>query len=185
MTLRHAALAAALAFHPTARAADGAAAGELARIVAPRATWSAELDGLARLVAARMQAHPGASLQFPADFEKTVRAELEKVLPYETTLASHARELAAAFTEPELKELVVFFKTPTGSKWLQSAGEVQARIGLDAQRRLDEKLPDIQSRLVKLAKAPPRSKAPAPMPAGHPATGGPAEGKAPEPSGKK
>jgi hypothetical protein len=152
------------------------AAAELARILMPKKTWAEGLDQLGQMVQMRLQAHPGSqsSLEYPKDLPAKIKTELEGVLPYEELVSLHARELSAAYTDAELGELLAFYKSPTGQKSLAKMGEVQNKVGLETQSRMEAKMPDIMQRLSSLAKVtPPKEGAKkngtaGPKPAGHP-----------------
>jgi hypothetical protein len=122
-------------------------AGDLARILMPKKTWDQGLAALANDVQGRIQSHPGAKLEFPPDFGKQVRAELDAALPYESLLELHAKELSAGYTEPELKELLAFYKTPTGQKSLQVMPAVSEKVAVQTQQRVESKMPAIMEKL--------------------------------------
>ena len=62
----------------------------------------------------------------------TLKPELEqqKQAIVDTTLQFYT----TAFTEPELKELITFFKTPVGQKYLQNAPRLLDALALETQR---------------------------------------------------
>ena len=122
-------------------------AGELARVLMPKKTWDDGLSALAKDVQGKMQMHPGAKLEFPADFGKQVRAELDAALPYDALLALHAKELSAGYTEQELKDLLAFYKTPTGQKSLQTMPVVSEKVAIQTQQRVESKMPAIMEKL--------------------------------------
>jgi hypothetical protein len=137
-----------------ALAAEPAAAGELARIIVPKSTWSEGVDGLAKDVQNRMRAHPGSQLQYPDDFNAKVRSEMEQVLPYEEVIALHAKELAAAYTPAELDGLVEFYRGPLGQKTLQVNPQVFQKVGVATQQRINSKMGEVMKRLAEHVKAP-------------------------------
>ena len=106
-----------------AAAAVKPGSSDSARVLMPKKTWDDGLAALAKNIQAQMTSHPGGSkLQVPADMGKQIRAELDQALPYEALLEMHAQELSAAYTEPELKDLLAFYKTPVGQKSLHDHG---------------------------------------------------------------
>jgi len=153
VTARPLALAAALLATTAASAADSSAT-QLARLLVPKDAWSQAIDGLGQQMQQQLQAHPGQKLEYPADFPKTVRGELEKAFPYDDMVAIHSKELGAAYSEAELGQLLGFFKSPIGLKWLRSSGDVQMKVGEATQARIQSKMPEIMSRLAALAKPP-------------------------------
>ena len=56
--------------------------------------------------------------------------EQQKQAIVDTTLKFYA----SAFTEPELKELIAFFKTPVGTKYLQNAPRLLDALAIETQR---------------------------------------------------
>jgi hypothetical protein len=167
VNLRLAALALALTSRSTALAADSAAATELARLLVPRQYWSDGVGQLAQQVQGQMQMHPGQKLQYPPDFPETVRTEIEQAVPYDETVAIHARELQASFAEAELKGLVGFFGSPLGRKFLATSPDLQTKVGMETERRLQQTMPGIMARLAARVKQTAGA-----APPGHPATGG-------------
>ena len=153
MTARSLAAAAAVFAAATAAAADSAAT-QLAHLLVPKDAWSQGIDGLGQQVQSQLQMHPGGKLEYPADFPKTVRGELEKAFPYEEMAAIHAKELSAAYSEAELGQLLGFYKSPIGQKWLKSSGDVQNKVGDATQARIQSKMPDVMTRLAGFAKTP-------------------------------
>ena len=163
---------------PDAKAAGPAkpAATELARLLMPKKTWSDGLDQLGQMVQMRMQMHvTSSSLEYPKDMPAKIRSELEGVLPYEELIGIHARELSAGFSDGELGDLLAFYRSPTGQKSLVKMGEVQNKVSLETQKRIEGKMPDIMKKLSAFAKASPakeggaKKDAPAGQkPAGHP-----------------
>jgi len=132
------------------------AATDLARLLMPKKTWSEGLDQLGQMVQMRMSMHPGGqSIAYPKEFQPKVKAELEAVLPYEELIGLHAKELSAAFTDGELGDMLAFYRSPTGQKALVKMGEVQNTVGLETQKRVEGKMPEIMKKLSALAKVSP------------------------------
>ena len=148
-----------------ATAAVRPAAEELARVLMPKSTWDAGMKALASNVEARLQAHPGQKLQVPADFPAKVRSELDAALPYDALLGMHARQLGAAYSDAELKDLLAFYRTPTGKKSLEVMPAVTEKVAVETQQRVESKMPQIMERLSSMVKPPAGSKG---MPPGHP-----------------
>ena len=169
---RLAALVLALAAPAALAAEPQGAAGDLARIVMPRKTWELGTKALADNVRRTLETpHQGAKMQYPADFEKKVQAEIEGALPYEELLSIHAKELSATYAEPELKDLVAFYRSPVGQKWLEKSGEVSQKVSVQTQQRIEGKMQGIMERLSKLAGGTgTRSASPTKTPSGHPKT---------------
>jgi hypothetical protein len=122
-------------------------ATELARIMVPKEEWSLFVEMMAKDTQRQMQGHPGSKLTFPADFEAKVRAEVEKVLPYEDLIGMHAKELSAAYTEKELTDLIAFQKSPLGQKHRTVSPQEGDRVVAQTQQRFGEKMPGVMQRL--------------------------------------
>lgn len=142
---------AALAAEPKGPAAD------IARLLVPREAWQAGLAQLAQNVQGRLQSHPGSQLQYPPDFPAKVRGELEAALPYGDLVGMHAQALSASYTEPELKDLLAFYRSPLGQKWLKVSPGLAEKVAGETQQRVEKQMPGVMERLGKLAKAPPKS----------------------------
>lgn len=140
---------------PAATATPASAtATELARLLVPKESWSAGVGQISQNVQQQMQSHPGASLHYPADFPQKVRAEVEKVMPYDEFVGLHAKQLSASFAEPELKEVLAFYRTPAGQKWLRDSGKSSQAVAAETQKRFGAKMPELMSRLAGMAKPP-------------------------------
>ncbi|HYS83010.1 MAG TPA: DUF2059 domain-containing protein [Anaeromyxobacteraceae bacterium] len=138
----------ALAAEPKGTAAD------IARLLVPKETWAAGMAQLAENVQGRFQSHPGSQLQYPPDFPAKVRGELEAALPYADLVGIHAQGLSAAYTEPELKDLLAFYRSPLGQKWLKVSPGLSEKVSSETQQRMEKQMPAVMERLGKLAKAP-------------------------------
>jgi hypothetical protein len=150
----HPAMAAEKPLPPASKSAT-----DLARILATKESWNQGVDGLTRMVMSQFSGHPGSSLQLPPGFEKKVHGEVEAILPYETLVDLHARQLGAAYTEPELNELLTHYRSPVGQKWLKTMPDVSQKVALDTQKQVDPKLGELMSRLAKEVKPPAGAKA--------------------------
>lgn len=161
---------------PAAAPAARPQATELARVLMPKTTWTAGLDQLGQMTLMRLSSHPGSQpIEYPKDMQAKVKAELEGALPYDALVGLHAKELGATFSDAELGELLAFYRSPIGQKALAKMGEVQNSVGLETQKRIEGKMPDIMKRLSSLGKVKPapegakKKDAPAGQkPAGHP-----------------
>ena len=145
-------------------------AADLARLLLPREAWSRSMGMLAQDTQQRLQSHPGSQLTFPADFPAKVRAEVEAALPYDELITLHAQELSAAYTEGELADLLGFYRTPSGQKFLQVMPGVSGRVEQATRQRMEKRMPEVMTRLSSGLKhpAPPPDPVPA-KPAAKPA----------------
>src|SRR6266568_7318708 len=138
---------AAVAAEPKGTAAD------IARILVSKEVWANGITQLAQNVQGRFQSHPGSQLQYPADFPARVHGEVEAMLPYGDLIGLHAQALSASYTEPELKDLLAFFRSPIGQKWLKVSPAISEKVARETQERVEKQMPAAMERLGKLAKA--------------------------------
>lgn len=151
---------------PAPAAKPSPVALELARMLATQETWKRGMDGLTQSVVSQFRGHPGSELGMPSNFQAKARTEVEALLPYEELVNIHARQLSASYGEPELKELVAFYRSPIGQKTLKTMPEVQEKVALETQKRIEPKLPQVMQKLVKDVKPPAGGTAKAPAKAG-------------------
>lgn len=130
------------------------AATDLARMLATKESWNQGVEGLSKMLQSQFSGHPGSSLSLPPGFDKKVRAEVEAALPYEALVDIHARQLNAAYTEPELNELLAHYRSPVGQKWLKAMPGVSEKIAMETQKHVDPKLGEVMKRLAKDVKPP-------------------------------
>ncbi|ACG71316.1 conserved hypothetical protein [Anaeromyxobacter sp. K] len=139
---------------PAPAAKPSPAAMDLARTLATQETWKRGMDGLTQSLVGQFRGHPGSELSMPKDFQAKARTEVEALLPYEDLVNIHARQLSAAYTEQELKDLVAFYKSPLGQKALKAMPEVQEKVAMETQQRIEPKLPQVMQKLAKDVKPP-------------------------------
>jgi hypothetical protein len=130
---------------------DVQVAREVARLLVTKDTWSRSVDFIAKDARARLGGHPGRKLEFPPDIDAKARAEVEQALPYEELIGMHAAELSASYTTPQLNEILTFFRTPTGKRWIEVQPAIYERVGVQAQKRMGEKMPEVMKRLANLS----------------------------------
>jgi len=134
-------------------------AAELARLMASREDWTRSMEMIAKDTQAQLQGHPGTKLTFPKDFGAQVRAEIEKVLPYEELVGMHARELSAVYSEKEIADLVAFFRSPLGQKYMKVAPQEGEKVAQLTQQRFGQKMPEVMQKLTAGLKHPDPKKA--------------------------
>ena len=139
---------------PNSASAPSATATELARMLVPKESWTAGVNQLSQNVLHQMQSHPGSSLHYPADFPEKVRGEVEKILPYDEFVAMQARQFATTFSDDEMKDVLAFYRTPTGQKWQRDNGKVSQAVATETNKRFEQKMPEVMSRLAKMAQEP-------------------------------
>ena len=138
---------------PGSAAETKGSASEVARLLVPREAWAQGVQQLAQDAQSKLQSHPGSKLQYPPDFAGKVRSEVEAVLPYDELVGMHAKELGARYSEQELKELLAFYRTPTGQKFLKVMPAATESVSRQTQQRFEQKMPEVMKKLAQLAKA--------------------------------
>lgn len=132
-----------------ARAADTQAekervARELATIVVSEKTWSDMIDQtLAAIVAATQ------GKQLPPDFEPKARQALREVMPYDYLLGLQVEMQAKYYSVSEMKDLIAFYRTPTGQKAIRIMPALTAEVAGRTQVKLQTELPVVMERLFK------------------------------------
>ncbi|ABC79845.1 DUF2059 domain-containing protein [Anaeromyxobacter dehalogenans] len=139
---------------PAPAAKPSPTAMDLARTLATQETWKRGMDGLTQSVVGQFRGHPGSELSMPKDFQAKARTEIEALLPYEELVNIHARQLSAAYGEAEMKDLLAFYKSPLGQKTLKAMPEVQEKVAVETQQRIEPKLPQVMQKLAKDVKPP-------------------------------
>ncbi len=143
-----------LASAPRARAADAAQptpiAVELARYVLPEENWNRTLAGVSRQAGqsmSQMAEQQGASV--PPDLVERLMREIMNIYSYQEIIDLQASVLAKHYTEPELRELLAFYKTPIGQKTIRIMPEVvqdaNAQVMLVMQQRLPAVLEKVKA----------------------------------------
>lgn len=117
-------------------------ARELATIVVSEKTWSDMLD---QTLAAIANATKGQ--QLPPDFEPKARQALREVMPYDYLLGLQIEMQAKYYSVAEMKDLIAFYKTPTGQKAIRIMPALTAEVAGRTQTKLQTELPVVMQRL--------------------------------------
>jgi hypothetical protein len=80
-----------------------------------------------------------------APFEQQMKAFLNKYMSWASMKADMVKLYADEFTEPELKELTVFYQTPVGRKTVQKMPQLLAKGAEIGQKRIQDHLPELQA----------------------------------------
>ncbi len=132
-------------------APPSATATDLARALVPKDSWAAGVTQISQGVQQQMQSHPGSTLHYPPDFPEKIRAEVEKILPYDEFIALHAQQLSTRFSEAEMKDVLAFYRTPAGKKWQDDMPKATQAVSQETQKRFQQKMPDVMTRLAGMA----------------------------------
>src|SRR5262249_4926596 len=71
-------------------------------------------------------------------YEHTLRAFVQKYMSWESLKGDYARIYADAFSEAELRQMIAFYRTPTGQKAIKMIPELMAKGGALGQSRDQE-----------------------------------------------
>jgi uncharacterized protein len=136
---------------------------ELARYVLPEENWNRTLDGITRQTAqylVQMSERQGAKL--PQELVERMMRELAGILSYAEIVDLQASVLATHYTEPELKALLAFYKTPLGQKTIRVMPEIAQDVNGQMMTTLQSRIPAVMERFrPELEKAAKAHKAPA------------------------
>ena len=121
---------------PTPTASHLKTAKELLDIVHVDRTTKQTLD-----VLLRMQLQQNPKLQ---PYEDVLRAFLQKYMSWDSLKDDYARFYAEALTEPELKQIIAFYKTPVGQKAINTIPSLMAKGAALGQKRVQDNRAELQ-----------------------------------------
>jgi hypothetical protein len=156
---------------PDARAV---AAAELSRMVLTPDTWDRTLKAAQTQTAQQLvQMVKGSGGSVAPEFEQVFGEEFAKMLPYQEIVEMQATLLAKHYTEPEIRQLVAFYKTPLGQKMIRVMPDVTADVTAWSMTTMQQRIGAVMERIKPLVRGPedaPAAKEPATAPAAEPAT---------------
>ena len=79
-----------------------------------------------------------------APYEHTLRAFMQKYMSWESLKGDYARIYAEAFSEEELRQMIAFYRTPTGQKAIKMIPELMAKGAALGQSRVQENREELQ-----------------------------------------
>lgn len=82
-------------------------------------------------------------------FEDVMRQFLAKYLSWENLETQMVQMYAEAFTEPEVRELIVFYQTPLGRKMVTRMPELMQKGAALGQSAVQDHLPELQEAIAK------------------------------------
>jgi len=85
-------------------------------------------------------------------YEDTLRAFMQKYMSWESLKGDYARIYAEAFNEEELRQMIAFYRTPTGQKAIRMIPELMAKGVALGQSRLQENREELQQMIQKRQK---------------------------------
>ncbi len=120
-----------------------AVAMELMQLVTPESTYEATIAQMATQMSGAMRAQ-GAAL--PADFEQKMPLVVKEAMPYAEMMSWSAELYAARFSVAELRELIAFYKTPTGAKLAAALPSLMGDVGKKVGTTLPTRLPTLMKK---------------------------------------
>lgn len=81
--------------------------------------------------------------------EDVMRSFLNKYLSWESLEPQMVQMYGEAFTEPELRELIVFYRTPLGQKTVTRMPELMQKGATLGQKAVQDHLPELQEAIAK------------------------------------
>jgi hypothetical protein len=85
-------------------------------------------------------------------FEDVMRQFMTKYLSWESVKPGMVQLYAEAFTEPELRELTTFYRTPLGQKTVVKMPELFQKGAALGQKAIQDHLPELQEAIAKKMK---------------------------------
>jgi uncharacterized protein len=141
---------------PVATASHRAAAAELLEVTE---TERQMRHGIAMAFDAQVRANP-----LLGPFRDVMQRYADKYLDWATLQPELVTIHVSTFSEPELREMIAFYRTPTGQKAVRLLPEVTTRIQQVAEQRVgahaEELQAMIQQRAIELQRTPARKPAP-------------------------
>lgn len=83
-----------------------------------------------------------------AQFEDIMREFMTKHLDWQELRPEFVQLYVDIYTEPELREMTAFYRTPLGRKMLETLPQVTVRSQEISQRRLQQHLPEMMQQIM-------------------------------------
>jgi hypothetical protein len=163
-----AALAAAMAVPRLASAGPEAStvAVEISRFVLPEESWNRLQQAMEQQVRQMVEhALQQAGAKAPPELPARLAEETRKLLTYGEMVDLQAGLLVKYYTEPEMKELLAFYRTALGQKQIRIMPEMLQDVNNHMMELLQQRLPPMMERLRPLLEQAGAPKAPAAAPA--------------------
>ena len=136
-------VAAAASPSATPSAEQKALAAELVRLVQSKETYHDSLVLMTQQVSAALAAQARAQgTSLPPDFADRVMSAAMEVAPYDEVVSWAADVYARRFTAPELKDMLGFYRTPTGRKLAKLLPEIMGEVGKKVGGWMAERMPE-------------------------------------------
>ena len=142
---------------PTAFAQDPAPTkkDQLATELIAMFKFNENMEGVFKQMSSMMTKSLDSQTTTPEEREKRIKSmeivlqEARKAIDWKTIEVEMAKIYTEKFDEKDLEEIIAFFKTPAGAKWLEKQPEIQA----ESMRAMQKILPQIQAATLKALSA--------------------------------
>lgn len=124
----------------SAPAGDVKVAQEFVQLMNMQSTFE---QGKEAMIKAQVQSNPAL-----AQYEDLMREFIDKYLNWSQVEGQFVNIYADIFTEPELRELIQLYQTPTGKKLLTSMPDIMNRSMQITQKQLQPHLPELQQQIM-------------------------------------
>lgn len=117
--------------------------------------FNENMEGVFKQMSTMMSKSLDSQTLTPEEREKRVKsmglvmAEARKAIDWKTIEADMVKIYAEKFDEADLEQIIAFFKTPAGAKWLEKQPEIQA----ESMQQMQKILPQIQAATIKALSA--------------------------------
>jgi hypothetical protein len=139
---------------------------QLARAIFPRENWQRFMkDASAELTHQIAESGKG-QIELAPSFADRLQEQYEELVPYEEMLSYQARLLDSQYTKAELRQLLVFFRTPLGRKSVPFMHNLMASSMQRAQLKFQSEMAAALAALRPLVRRVPSAEAPGAAPNG-------------------
>jgi len=118
-------------------------ARELTQLVMPKDGYQKMMQQMADGMVEGMSR---AGSPVPKDFPGKVMTVVQEALPYEEQITFMTKLYSSRFSEGELKDMVTFYKTPTGSKLVKELPNIMRESAMWASQLLPKRLPALMQK---------------------------------------
>jgi hypothetical protein len=125
--------------------ADGAkdVARELTQLVMPKDGYQKMMQQMAE---GMVQGMSRSGSPVPQDFPGKMLTVVQEALPYEEQITFMTKLYSTRFSQAELKDMVTFYKTPTGSKLVKELPNIMRESAMWASELLPKRLPPLMQK---------------------------------------
>jgi hypothetical protein len=126
-----------------AKEAPKGVARDLTQLVMPKEGYQKMMQQMAEGMAEGMS-RSGAPT--PKDLPATMMTVIQEALPYDEQIAFLTKLYASRFSEAELKDMLAFYKTPTGAKLVRELPGIMRESAVWASQLLPQRLPPLMAK---------------------------------------